>query len=192
MCSGEVQRFEVGESNVASACLVALSDEIHDVLIGRGEGQVLGKHWLDVLSSDHLAVTLVKETEALLGLFVLARLRLDAFVPVIGHNMAHECEVDGVSLQDLGVGLLKLFFDVARAHSVEAKVLQNVTEQVVGNSVLPLLKVVVETLLEVGSHLRRKVANILAIGSLRDVLGLHLRARFLLGGHYLFQLQIIT
>ena len=177
---------------MASSCLVALSDEIHDVLIGRGEGQVLGKHWLDVLSSDHLAVTLVKETEALLGLFVLARLRLDALVPVIGNNMAHEWEVDSVSFQDLRVGLLKLFFDIARAHSVEAKVLQDVTEQVVGDSVLPLLEVVVETLLEVSCHLRGKVADVLSIGSLSDVLSLHLRARFLLGGHYLFQLQKIN
>ena len=45
--------------------------------------------------------------------------------PVIGHNVSDKLEIDGVSLQNIGVTLLELFLNVTRSHSVEAKVLQD-------------------------------------------------------------------
>ena len=57
---------------MAVSVFVALSHEVHHVLITGWEGQVHAEYWLDVLSCDHLTVTFVEEAEALLGLLVLA------------------------------------------------------------------------------------------------------------------------
>ena len=144
---------------MARATLVALSYEIHNVLVCGWERQVLGKHRFDVLSGDDLAIALVEQTEALFSLFVLARLRADALVPMVGHDMFDEREVDGVTLKYLRVTLLELLFNVTWAHLVEAKVLQNVAEEVVGDGVLAFLKVVIEALLEVSGHLTGQVTS---------------------------------
>ena len=155
---------------MARATFVTLSNEIHHVLVGWREGQVLGQYRLDVLRGNDLAITFVEEAEALFSLFVLARLRTDSLVPVIGHDMTNELEVDVVTLKDLGITLLELLLYVTRAHLVEAEVLKNVTEEVVRDGPFALLKVVIEAFLEVGSHLTGQVASGLTLRRLGDVL----------------------
>ena len=172
---------------MAVSVFVALSHEVHDVLVADLEVQVHRQHWLNVLCCDHLAVTLVEEAEALLGLLVLAGLAADASVPMVGHHVLAELKVHGVAVQEPGVGLFELFLDVAGAHFVEAEVLKDVLEKVVGDGVLTLFKVVVEALLEIAGHLGRDVATGRGlVGGLCDALGLLLLHGGLLRVHFYF------
>ena len=123
------------------------------------EGQVLYQGRLDVGISYNLPVSLVKETEAFLGFFVLTWLRTDALVPMVGHNVAHKLEVERISFWQIWVTLLKFFLDFSGAHAVEAEVLQDVLEELVWDGVLSLFQVVVEALFEVGGHVGRQVSG---------------------------------
>ena len=143
---------------------VTLLDEVHHILVSGREWQVLGKDRLDVLSSDDLAVTLVEETEALLGLLILAWLGAYASIPVVRHNVLNESKVHGISLQDFRVTFLELLLDIAWAHSVEAEVLQDVFEEILGNGVFAFDQVVVKALLKISSHLTWQIANALTLG----------------------------
>ena len=99
--------------------------------------------------------------------------------------MAHEREVDSVAFQNLRVTLFELLLDVSWTHSVEAEVLKNVPEQVVGDGELTLFKVVIKAFLEVGRHLGRQVADVELVRSLGNFLDLGgLSRRF--GRHFYF------
>ena len=168
---------------------VTLLYEVHHILVSGWEGQVLGKDRLDVLGGDDLAVTLVEETEALLSLLVLTWLRADTPIPVVRHNVLNEGKVHGGALEDLGVALLELLLDIARAHSVEAEVLQDVFEEIVGNGELALDQVVVKALLEISSHLTWKIANVLTLRRLGNILGYFLSSGIFLHIFLLFVLD---
>ena len=170
---------------MAVAALVAFRHEIYHILVCGRERQVLSQDWLDVLRCDDLPVALVEEAEALLGLLVLARLRANALVPAVGDHVLHEGEIDGVALEDLRIALLELLLDVSRSHLVEAEVLEDVAEEVVGDGVLALHKIVVEALLQIGGHFARQVASGRPFWSLCDVkLEGGLRGRCFLSGHF--------
>ena len=138
---------------------VALGDEVDHVLVRRRERQVLGQDWLDILRRYELTITLIKETEALSGFFILTRLRSDALVPVVSDHVLHKREIDCVTLDDLRVTFLELLFDVARSHLMEAEVLQDIAEEVVRYGERAFLQVVIEALLEVSGHLGWQVAG---------------------------------
>ena len=103
-------------------------------------------------------------------------------------NVAHELEIDGVTLQNLGITLLEFLLNVTRSHPMEAEVLQDVAEEVVRNGVLTLLKIVIEALLQVGGHLGRQVAYGRLIRRLSNDLLLLVWLVLLLRCHCLFQL----
>ena len=157
---------------MARATLIALCDEVHNIRVSWREWKELGQHGLDLLMRDKLAVSLVEKSEALLGLLILACLGSDALIPVVGYDMLYKLEVHAVTLKDLRVALLKLIFNIAWAHLMEAKILQNVPEEVVRDGVLVLLKVVVEALLKICGHLRWQIANVGLLGCLGTVLHL--------------------
>ena len=96
---------------------------------------------------DELAITLVKQTEALLGLLILASLGTNSSVPMVRYDVLYEREVDAVALQNLGITLPELILNITRAHLVEAKVLKDVPEEVFRDSMFGLFKVVCEALL---------------------------------------------
>ena len=167
------------------ATLVTFGHEVHHVLVCRREGQVLRQHRLDVCSCDDLAIALVKEAEALFGLLIFAGLGSDSLVPAVSDNMLDEREIDSVTLEDLRITLFELLLDITRAHLVETEVLKNVTEEVVRNGELSLLKVMVEALLKIGSHLTWQVACGRTLWCLGDVqLCGFLGSGFALGGHF--------
>ena len=115
---------------MASAILVALVHELDHVLVCWRERQVLCKNGFDILSGNDLTITLVEKFIALLGFFIFATLSTDSPIPMEGDDVAHKGKVHGVTLQVIIVTLSKLLLDVARAHLVEAEVLQDVAEEV--------------------------------------------------------------
>ena len=137
---------------------IALSNEVHHILICGREGQILSENWLDILCSNHLTVALIEKSEAFFSLFVFASLRADTLVPVIGDNMFNEGKIDGVSSENFRVTFLELFFDVTRSHLMKAEVLQNISEEIIGNGEFSFFKIVVEAVLEIREHLGRQVA----------------------------------
>ena len=169
--SRQVERLEVCQCDMTRVSFVTLLDEVHHILVSGREGQILGKDRLDVLGGDDLAVTLVEETEALLGLLVLTWLRADTPIPVVSHHVLNEGKVHGGALEDLRVTFLELLLDITRAHSVEAEVLQDVLEEIVRNGVFALNQVMVKALLEISSHLTRQIANVLTLRRLGNILG---------------------
>ena len=144
---------------MARAPLITLSDEVHHILIRWWERQILGEHGLDVLRGNDLPVALVEQTEALFRLFVLASLGADALVPVVCDDMLDKCEVNSVTFQEIWITLLELLLDLTRCHLVEAEVLNDVFEEVVGDGEFALFKIVVEALLEISGHLTGQVAS---------------------------------
>ena len=184
--------LEIVESHmtVASARLITLSNEVHNVLIRGREGQVLGQDGLDVLRRDDLPVPLVEEAEALLGLLVLARFGTDASVPVESDDVPDELEVDVVLAQNVRVALLEFLLNIARTNPMEAEVLQDIPEQIVRNGVLSLLQVVIEALLQVGGHLGRQVAYGWLVWRLRNGLDLRRRLGWFLSRHNDWVLEV--
>ena len=134
-----------------------------------------------------MAITLVEETEAFLGLFIFASFLTNALIPVIGHNMFNEIEVHTVSLHNSHICLFKFFLDITRTHPVESEILQNITEQVIWNVHLSFLNIVIEAVLKIGCHLTRQVAIYGTFGSLGWVFLLFLFCgfthSFLFGSH---------
>ena len=185
MRSGQVELLEVLEGHVTGARLVTFCDEVHDVGVCRREGKELGENGFDLLVGDELTITFVKEAEALLGLFISAGLGADAFVPAVCDDVANEREIHAVALKHFWVTLLELILDIARAHLVEAEVLDNVLKQMFGDGTLVLLQIVVEAFLEVGGHLRRQVADINLLRRLCTVLDLRGLSGCLYFGHFL-------
>ena len=165
--------------------LVTFSYEVHHVLVCRREWQVLCQHRLDVCSSDDLAITLVEKAEALFGLLISARLGSDSLIPAVCDNVLDESKIDSVTIKDIRITLFELFIDITRTHLVETKILKDVTEEVVRNRELSLLKVMVEALLKIGSHLTWQVACGRTLWCLGDVqLCGFLGSGFALGGHF--------
>ena len=113
----------------------------------------------DILRSNELTVTLIEETEALFGFFILTSLRSDALIPVVRDHVLHKREIDCVTLDDLRVTFLELLFDVARSHLMETEVLQDIAEEVVRYGERTFLQVVIEALLQVSGHLGWQVAG---------------------------------
>ena len=137
------------------ALSITLLNKVLNILVCVREGQVSYQCGLDVLRRNNLPITLVKQFEAHLGLLIFACLLSNAFVPVVGDYVTNKLEVNCVTFQVIRVRLLQFFFNFTGSHHVETKVLQNVFKEVVGNSVLSLLQVVVEALLQVSCHVRR-------------------------------------
>ena len=67
---------------MARAVGVAFGDKVGDVLVGGWERQVLTKHGLDVRGRNHVAISFVKQFEALFGLGVFLSRPTVAFEPV--------------------------------------------------------------------------------------------------------------
>ena len=97
VCSREVKLLEVLEGDVTGATLVALSNKVHHIGVGWWEGQELGEHRLDLLVRDELTIALIEEAETLFRFFVLTRLCTNALIPMVGHNMLDELEVNAVT-----------------------------------------------------------------------------------------------
>ena len=94
------------------------------------------QHSLNLLSRYNVPVALVKYTEALLRLFVTSGFILSVSNPVLA-----ECEIDAITLLEIGIALPQFFVNLARVHFVESKVLKNVSE-VVCRDVASLVTVV--------------------------------------------------
>ena len=80
------------------ARLVTLCNEVHHILIGGRERQVLRQHRFYILSSDKLSITLIEEAEAFLGFFIFTGFLADALIPMVGDHVFHKLEVNAVAL----------------------------------------------------------------------------------------------
>ena len=154
---------------MTSPFLIALSNEVNDILVTGREGQVLRKDRLNVLSGDHITVTLVEQSIALLGLFILSRLRFDTLVPVVGHDVFTKLQVHVSALLKINIALFKFFLNVTRAHLVEAEILKNVAEQVLRDERFIILTVVIKALFKIRGHLGRNIADNSLIRRLGEV-----------------------
>lgn len=133
---------------------VALSNEVGDVLVRGRERQVLPQDGLDVGGSNHIAISLVKQFEALFCFGVFLGRSTMAFEPVRSDHMNAKVQRHSVALQKFGVWFLESIFNVTRAHLVEPKVLEDVSEEGVRDVANLLLVVVVETLDQVVEDFR--------------------------------------
>ena len=121
--SGEIELLEILKGDRARSTFVALSDEIHHIVICGRERQVLSEHGFDLLVGDELAIALIEQAEALLGFFLLAGLRTETLVPMVGHDVLDKLEIDAVTIKNAWVTLLEFLLDVTGVHLVEPKVL---------------------------------------------------------------------
>lgn len=177
----KVDGLEVLNTNLTSASLVTLIDEFHNILLRWCKWQVLSKNLLKITSCDEMFSLLIKESEAFGGFSVFAWFT-KSFEPVICNNMLAEGEINSVAISDLWIALSEFFLDVSWSHFVEAKVLQNVLEEMVWNPSLSLLVIAIKALLEIIEDLHWKlvVAWLDIISDLCNVQLLLDSSRFLL------------
>ena len=114
---------------MAGAVGVAFGDKVGDVLVRGRERQVLAQHGLDVRGRNHVAISFVKQFEALFRLGVLLGRPTVAFEPVRSDHVDAEIKGHSIAFEELRVGLLKRVFNVTGTHFVEPKVLENVSEE---------------------------------------------------------------
>ena len=124
---------------------VNLSHEVFDFVL-TDSGDVLAQHELNLLEANSVTVLLIEHAEALFGFF-LSSLAGD---PSVGDDMLNEGEVDTVTLLKFGVALDEVSVAFTLGETVEAKVVQDVTEVWDGDHACLILVVEVESFLEVG------------------------------------------
>lgn len=125
---------------------VDLAHEVSDIVVGEGAGNVLLQDGLDLLEGHNVALLLIEDTEAFLGLVFAATLG----GPSVGDGVLAEGEVDTVTFHEFTVALYEVGVDVAHAQTVEPEVVQDVLEVVDRNVAGVLLVVEAEGLLQVG------------------------------------------
>ena len=124
---------------------VNLSHEVFDFVL-TDSGDVLAQHELNLLEANSVTVLLIEHAEALFGFF-LSSLAGD---PSVGDDMLNEGEVDTVTLLKFAVALDEVSVAFTLGETVEAKVVQDVTEVGDGDHACLILVVEVESFLEVG------------------------------------------